>query len=72
MQSDSEIMQFFRRFEKARADGPFPWDRVFPGHKDIEAFGSELRTFCQGYADNVAELEYLRGLLSMSDNSERE
>lgn len=69
MQSpDSEIVKFINRGAKAAApDNPFPWDRVLPGHNDTEALWRELQVFCQGYADNMADLEYLRGVVSMSD-----
>lgn len=45
------------RHRKAKADGPFPWDRVFPSNLDIELFGDELVEFCEGMADMTAALE---------------
>lgn len=56
----SAITNFIKRHHKAKSDGPFPWDRVFPSTHDIEIFGDELIEFCEGFDAIVEENEKLR------------
>ncbi len=51
------IPQFISRHAKASdPSNPFPWDRVFPSNSDLNQFGNDLRTFCEGYEANMETL----------------